>query len=55
MSISKYNPLIKNTCLEIAFVEIICKGLLKPNSRAPLVNPKIVSFVKIACQISKLC
>ena len=54
ISISKQNPLEENWCLEIAFVEIICKTLLKPKSRASSVLSKIVSFVKIASQIRKL-
>ena len=55
ISISKYSPPVKNTCLEIAFAEIICKTLLKPNSRAPSVLSKMVLFVKIACHKRKLC
>ena len=54
ISISKKNPLEKNLCLEISFVDIICKTLLKPKSRAPSVLSKMVSFVKIASQIKKL-
>ena len=54
ISISKKNPLEQNLCLEIAFVEIICKTLLKPKSRAPSVLSKMVPFVKIASQIRKL-
>ena len=55
ISISKKNPLEKNWCLEIAFAEIICKTLPKPNSRAPSVRSKMVLFVKIASLIRKLC
>ena len=54
-STSKKNPLVKNSCVEIAFAEIICKTLLKPNSSAPSVLSKMVSFVKIATHIRKLC
>ena len=53
--ISNENPLEKNWCLEITFAEIICKTLLMPKSRAPSVLSKMVSFVKIAFQIRKLC
>ena len=52
---SKKNPLVKDTCVEIAFSEIICKPLPNPNSRTPLVLWKMVSFVKIASQTRKLC
>ena len=55
ISNSKKNPLEKNWCLEIAFAEIICKTLPKPNSRVLSVLSKIVSFVKIASHIRKLC
>ena len=55
ISISKKNPLEKNWCLEIAFAEIICKTLPKPNSGVLSVLSKIVSFVKIASHIRKLC
>ena len=55
ISISKYNPLAKIRCLEIAFAEIICKTLLKPNSRVLSVLSKMVSFVKITSHIRKLC
>ena len=55
ISISKYIPLLKNRCLEIAFAEIICKTLLKPNSRVLSVLSKIVPFVKNASHIRKLC
>ena len=55
ISISKYNPLVKNPCLEVAFAEIICKTLLKLNSRASSVLSKMVLFVKIASHIRKLC
>ena len=55
ISISKKNPLVKNMCLEVAFAEITCKRLLKPNSRAPSVLWEVVSFVKIASHIRKLC
>ena len=55
ISISKENPLEKNWCLEISFAEIICKTLLKANSRAPSVLSKMMSFVKIASQVRKLC
>ena len=51
----KKNPLVKNSCVEIAFAEIICKTLLKPNSRAPSVLSKIELFGKIASHIRKLC
>ena len=53
--ISKKNPLLKNSCVEIAFADIICKTLLKPNSRVLSVLSKIVSFVKIAFDTRKLC
>ena len=52
--ISKKNPLLKNSCVEIAFAEIICKTLPKPNSTALSVLSKIVSFVKIASHTRKL-
>ena len=55
ISISKYNPLLKIMCLEIAFAEIICKTLQKPNSRVLTVLSKMVSCVKIASHIRKLC
>ena len=55
ISISKYSPLVKKRCLEIAFAEIICKSFHKPNSGAPSVLSKTVLFVKIACHIRKLC
>ena len=55
ISTSKKNPLEKNWCLEIAFAEIICKTLPKPNSGVLSVLSKIVSFVKIASHIRKLC
>ena len=55
ISISKYNPLVKIMCLERAFAEIICKTLQKPNSRVLTVLSKMVSFVKIASHIRKLC
>ena len=55
ISISKYNPLLNNMGLEMAFAEIICKTLLMPNSRPPSVLSNIVLFVKIACDVSKLC
>ena len=55
ISNSKKKPLVKNSCVEIAFAEIILKTLLKPNSRAPSVPWKMVSFVQIACHIRKLC
>ena len=55
ISISKKKPLVKNSCVEIAFAEIILKTLLKPNSRAPSVLSKMVLFVKIASHIKKLC
>ena len=55
ISISKYNPLVKNSCVEIAFAEIICKPLLKPNSTVLSVLWKIMSFVKISSHIGKLC
>ena len=48
ISISKHSPLVKNRCVEIAFAEIICKTLLKSNSRPQSVLSKMVSFVKIA-------
>ena len=53
--ISKENPLVKNMCLEIAFAEVICKRLLKPNSRAPSGLSEMVSFVKISSDIRNLC
>ena len=55
ISISKKNPLEKNWCLEISFSEIICKTLMKPNSRVLSVLSEIVSFVKIASHTRKLC
>ena len=55
ISISKYNPLLNNMGLEMAFADIICKTLLMPNSRPPSVLSNIVLFVKIACDVSKLC
>ena len=55
ISISKKNPLEKNWCLEISFAEIICKTLLNATSRARSFLSKMVSFVKIASQIGKLC
>ena len=55
ISISKYNRLAKIRCLEIQFAEIICKTLLKPNSRTRPGLSKMVSFVKIATDITKLC
>ena len=54
ISISKYNPLAKIRCREIAFAEIICKTLLKPNSRVLSVLSKMVSFIKITSHIRKL-
>ena len=53
--IFKTNPLVKTGCVEIAFAEIICKILLKPDSRSLSVLSKIMSFVKIASHIRKLC
>ena len=53
--IFKRNPLIKNSCVEIAIAEIICKTLLKRNSRPPSVLSKMVSLVKIASHTRKLC
>ena len=55
ISISRYNPLLKSRCLEIVFAEIICKTLLKRNSRTPSILSKIISFAKIASHITKLC
>ena len=55
VSISKYNPLVKNSCVEIAFAEIICKTLLESNSRVLSVLSEIVLFVKIASHTRKLC
>ena len=55
ISISKYNPLVKIRCLKIAFSKIICKTLVKPNSTAKSGLSKMVSFVKIAAHIRKLC
>ena len=55
ISISKEYPLVKNSCMELAFPEIICKTLLNPNIRPPSVLSKMMSFVKIASHISKLC
>ena len=55
ISISMENPLVKNSCVEIAFAEIICKTLMKPNSRVLSVFSEIVSFVKIASHTRKLC
>ena len=55
ISISKYNPLAKIMCLEIAFAEITCKTLQKPNSRVLSVLSEMVPFVKIASHIRKLC
>ena len=55
ISNSKKNPLEKNWFLEIPFAEIICKTLLKPNSRARSVLSKMASFIKIASHIRKLC
>ena len=55
ISISEEYPLVKNSCMELAFPEIICKTLLNPNIRLPSVLSKMMSFVKIACHISKLC
>ena len=54
ISISKENPLVKNSCVEIAFAEIICKTLMKPSSRVLSVLSEIVSFVKIASHARKL-
>ena len=51
----KSNPLLKNSCVELAPAEIICKRLLKAKSRSPSVLLKMVSFVKIASHIRKLC
>ena len=55
ISISKKKPLVKNRCADKAFAKILLKALLKPNSRAPSVLSKMVSFVQIACHIRKLC
>ena len=55
ISISKKNLLVKNGCVEIAFTEIICKTLLRPNCRVLSVLSKTVSFVKIASHTRKLC
>ena len=55
ISISKKNPLVKKRIQEIEFAEIICKTLLKPNSRVLTVLSEIVSFVKIASHLRKLC
>ena len=55
ISISKEYPLVKNSCVELAFPEKICKTLMNPNCRTPSVLSKMMSFVKIACHISKLC
>ena len=54
-SISNKNPLVKDTCVEIAFAEIICKTSLKTNSRPQSVLSKMMSFVKISSHIRKLC
>ena len=55
ISISKENPLEKKLCLEIEFSVRICKKLVKPNSGTLSVLSEMVSFVKIACHIKKLC
>ena len=44
-------PLVETGYVEIAFADIICKTLLKPNSRPPSVLSKMVLFVKIAFDI----
>ena len=49
------SPLVKNRSLENAFAEIICKTLLEPNSKVLSVLPKMVSFIKIAYHVTKLC
>ena len=53
--IFKSNPLVKNSCVEIALAEMICKTLLMRNSRPPSVLSKMVSLVKIASHTRKLC
>ena len=53
--ISKKNLLEKNSCVEIPFAKIICKTLLKPNCRPPSVLWEMVSFVKIASHVNRLC
>ena len=55
IEISKKNTLVKNSRVEIAFAEIICKTLLKPNSRVLSVLSKMVSFVQIAFHTRMLC
>ena len=52
--IFKSNPLVKNSCVEIAVAERICKTLLKRNSRPLLVLSKMMPLVKIPCHIRKL-
>ena len=53
--IFKSNSLVKNSCVELALAEIICKLLQKRNCRPPLVLSKMVSLVKIAFHTRKLC
>ena len=50
----KTNPLVKYSCVEIALADIICKTLLKRNSRPQSVLMKMVSLTKIPCHIRKL-
>ena len=54
IELSMYNPLVKNSRVEMGFAEIFCKTLLKPNSRPQAVLSKIMSFVKIASNIRNL-
>ena len=54
ISISKEIPVVKNSSVEIALAEIICKTLLKRNSRPPSVLSKMVSLVKVPSHIRKL-
>ena len=45
--IFKSNSLVKNSCVEIALAEIICKLLQKRNCRPPLVLSKMCHFLKL--------
>ena len=55
ISISKYNSHVKKSCVEIAFVEVICKTLLKPSSGVLSDLSKMVPLVTIASHTRMLC
>ena len=55
ISISKENPLVNKSSVELAFAEIICKNSLKPNSRVLFGLLEMVPFVTIASHTRMLC